>query len=169
MAQDGMREIVIPADEATFWMDRAGYWCNRHGRFAHRKIMAHFHASIGRDAGGYFVSQVNGDVYEKVYFRYEDTALFVFDVQPGDAIVLVLNTGRRVVLDPGRLFIRNDHLYARDGAELIKFNENSMLKMSRFLEYEGERCFLRFKGDRRVIPAMDGEITASQTAGRPTP
>jgi hypothetical protein len=169
MAQDGMREIVIPADEATFWMDRSGYWCNRHGRFEHKKIIAHFHASIGRDTGGYFVSQMNGDVYEKVYFRYEDTPLFVFDVRPGDAIVLVLNTGRRMVLDPETLFIRRDHLYARDGAELIKFNENSMLKMSRYLEHDGGQSFLRFKGERRVIPAMDDESAAPQKTERPTP
>lgn len=168
MAEKGLREIVVPAEEATFWMDRAGYWCNRHGRLEHKKIIAHFHASIGRDADGYFVSQVNGDVLEKVYFRYEDTALFVVDVLPGETIVLVLNTGRRIVLDPKTLFICKDHLYARDGAELIKFNGNSMLKMSRFLVVEDSQCFLRLGGERHPIPAREGAPPGAP-AGGPKP
>jgi hypothetical protein len=149
-----LREIVVPAEEATFWMDRWGNWCNRHGRFEHRKIIAYFNAAIMRDEQGYFVSQINGNVREKVYFRYEETALFVFDVQPGEALKLVLNTGREVGLKPGMLFIRNDHLYAREGDELIKFNEGSMLKISHFFDDAQDQCFLDYKGQRTAIPVM---------------
>ena len=155
MTEKTLREVIVPADKATFWMDRWGNWCNRHGRFEHRKIIAYFNAAVQRDAQGFFVSQINGDVREKVYFNYEETALFVFDVKLGDVITLVLNTGRQVGLEPGMLFIRNDHLYAREGRELIKFNQASMLKISRFFENAGEHCFLVYKGQRAAIPVMD--------------
>ena len=154
MTEKALREIVVPAEEATFWMDCWGNWCNQHGRFEHRKIIAYFNAAIARDEQGYFVSQINSDVREKVYFRYEETALFVLDVRPGEALTLVLNTGREVGLKPGMLFIRNDHLYAREGDELIKFNEISMLKISRFFDHAGDQCFLNFKGQRTAIPVM---------------
>ncbi|MDJ0803659.1 MAG: MFS transporter permease, partial [Desulfobacterales bacterium] len=78
-----MKEIVIPKDQAVFWLDRHGFWRNRHGRFERPRIIAKFHAAIGRDAQGYYLSQTNGDVREKIYFPYEDTALFVFDVRIG--------------------------------------------------------------------------------------
>jgi hypothetical protein len=155
MTDKALRDVVVPAEKATFWMDCWGNWCNRHGRFEHRKIIAHFNAAIARDAQGYFVSQINDDVREKVYFRYEETALFVFDVRPGEALTLVLNTGREVGLEPGMLFIRNDHLYAREGGELIKFNEASMLKISRFFDHVGDQCFLNYKGQRAAIPIME--------------
>ena len=155
MAAKALPEVIVPADKATFWMDRWGNWCNRHGRFEHRKIIAYFNAAIARDEQGYFVSQINGEVSEKVYFRYEETALFVFDVQLKDGMTLVLNTGRQVDLDPGMLFICNDHLYAREGGELIKFNEASMLKISRFFEHAGDEFYLTYKGQRAAIPVMD--------------
>ena len=169
MAAKELDEVVVGPEEATFWLDRRGYWCNRHGRFEHKKITAYFHASIGRDARGYFVSQINGDVREKVYFHHEDTALFVFDVKVGDDIVLVLNTGRRIPLDPAALFIRHDELYARnDDDEVIKFNESSMLKISRYLAYEQGACFLCFKGRRFSIPieaAASGEADPVPASG----
>jgi hypothetical protein len=169
MAENVLREIVIPPEEATFWLDRWGNWCNRHGRFQHRKIITYFHAAIARDKDGYYVSQVNGDMYEKVYFRFEDTALFVFEVLAEDEMTLVLNTGRRIGLDPGSLFIRNDYLYMRDGSELIKFNEISMLKISRFFEHAGDQCFLRFGGQRIAIPVMDDETPPGDPVDRSKP
>ena len=152
MRADELQEIIIPPEEAVFWLDRWGYWCNAHGRFEHKKIIDYFHAAIDRDDQGYHVSQVNGNRLEKVYFRYEDTALFVFDIIADEAITLVLNTRRRITLDPGNLFIRNDNLYVSDGSERIKFNQASMMRMSPFLEHEGERCYFKFKGPRVAIP-----------------
>lgn len=154
MDDNTLREIAIPAEEATFWLDRWGRWCNKHGRFEHRKIIDYFHAAIGRDEEGYYVSQVNGDVIEKVYFRYEDTALFVFDVLLEEEKALVLNTGRRIAFNPETLFIRSDFLYLRHGGDLIKFNQSSMLKISRLFEYAGEQCFLRYKGRHIAIPVL---------------
>jgi len=157
MAADELKEIIVSREDATFWLDRWGYWCNAHGRFEHKKIIDHFHAAIAWDEQGYYVSQVNGDFREKVYFRYEDTALFVFDVLTGDGITLVLNTRRQMELNPGALFIRNDYLYLRNDKALIKFNELSMLKISRLFEHDGDTCFITIKGERTAIPAMDDE------------
>ena len=158
MAADELREIIVSREDATFWLDRWGYWCNAHGRFEHKKIIDHFHAAIAWDEQGYFVTQINGDFREKVYFRYEDTALFVFDVLTGDGITLVLNTQRQMELDPGALFIRNDYLYLRGDNVLIKFNELSMLKISRLFEHNGDTCFITIKGERKAIPEMDVEV-----------
>lgn len=157
MAADEPKEIIVSREDATFWLDRWGYWCNAHGRFEHKKIIDHFHAAIAWDEQGYYVTQINGDFREKVYFRYEDTALFVFDILTGDSITLVLNTRRQMALDPGVLFIRNDYLYLRRDKALIKFNELSMLKISRLFEHEGDTCFITIKGERTAIPAMDDE------------
>lgn len=158
MAAEKRNEIVVAPEEATFWMDRRGNWCNRHGRFAHKKIIAHFHAAIGRDARGYFVSQINGGVREKVYFHHADTALFVFDVIAADGVVLILNTGRRLPLDPTALFIRGDALYMRNGDELIKFNETSMLKISRHFERADGLCHLCLEGRRYPIPTEEDTV-----------
>ena len=154
MAADELKEIIVSPEDATFWLDRWGYWCNAHGRFEHKKIIDHFHAAIRWDEQGYHVTQVNGDFREKVYFRYEDTALFVFDILTDEGITLVLNTRQQMELDPGALFIRNDYLYLRRGKALIKFNELSMLKISRLFEHEGDTCFITIKGERTVISEM---------------
>jgi hypothetical protein len=151
-ASETKKEIVVSHEDAVFWLDRWGHWCNAHGRFEHKKIIDYFHAAIDRDEHGYFVSQVNGDILEKVYFRYEDTALFVFDVIVEDTIVLVLNTRRQMPLDPGKLVICDDNLYVCDGTERIKFNQSSMMRMSPFLTDEGDACQFTFKGQRVAIP-----------------
>lgn len=163
MAADELREIIVPSEDATFWMDRWGYWCNAHGRFEHKKIIDYFHAAIAWDDQGFYVSQINGDVLEKVYFRYEDTALFVFDVLIADDILLVLNTQQEIELDPGALFIRNDYLYLRSDQALIKFNELSMLKISRLFEHEGDACFLTMKGERWIIPEVHDDAPPEAT------
>ncbi len=148
-----MDEIVIPKEEAVFWLDCHGHWRNRHGRFERPRIIAKFHAAIGRDQDGYYLMQVNGAVREKVYFRYEDTALFVFDVRiTAEEIFLILNTGRQLTLRPETLFIRDDALYTRAEDERIRFAERGLLKISRFLEDDGHTCYY-CRGDLRwAIP-----------------
>jgi hypothetical protein len=69
-------EIIIPKERAIFWLDKNGRWHNAHGEFEHKKIIDYFHSSIKRDENGYYLFQKRGDVQEKVYFHYEDTALF---------------------------------------------------------------------------------------------
>ncbi|MCU0564887.1 MAG: MFS transporter permease, partial [Desulfobacterales bacterium] len=81
-------EVVIPAENAVFRLDARGRWCNRHGVFRNRRISEHFHAAIRRDAGGYHLHQELPDRVEKVYFPYEDTALFVVQVALGEPVAL---------------------------------------------------------------------------------
>ncbi len=148
-----MQEVVITKEEAVFWLDRHGFWRNRHGRFERPRIIAKFHAAIGRDHGGYYVSQVNGDVREKVYFNHEDTALFVFDLRIAqDAVTLILNTGREVPLMPDTLYIQNDALYTVMEGERIRFAERGLMKLSRLLEDDGATCYLCIGRDRMAIP-----------------
>ena len=145
-----MKEIVIPKEKAVFWLDRHGNWHNRHGRFELPRIISKFHAAVGRDGEGYYLSQINGEVREKIYFKHEDTALFVFDVRPGDnEVVLILNTGREMVLMPETLYIQNDALYTQFEDERIRFAERGLLKISPLLEDDGTTCYFRL-GEKRV-------------------
>ncbi len=150
-----MKEIVIPKEKAVFWLDRHGYWHNRHGRFELPRIISKFHAAIGRDGEGYYLTQVNGDVREKIYFGHEDTALFVFDVRRGDnEITLILNTGREVVLVPETLYIQDDALYTRVMGERIRFAERGLLKVGPLLEDDGTTCYFCLGAKKVAIPEI---------------
>lgn len=108
-------QLVVPKEKAVFWMDARGRWCNRHGRIRHPKVIAHFNASIRRDADGYHLFQEREGVQEKVYFRYEETPLFVVDVVNDATVMLVTNTRTRCPLDPKGLYIKDDALYLETG------------------------------------------------------
>ncbi len=145
-------EIVIPKEKAVFWMDANGRWRNRHGPFAHKKIIDYFNRSIGKDENGFFVRQDKGDVIEKVYFRYEDTALFVVDLADGDPPQLVLNTGRKIAMNPERLFIEGDILYYRDDDDRIKFTDRAMMKIADRLEEEEDGLYFKAGKEKIRIP-----------------
>lgn len=89
---------------------------------------------------------------EKVYFPYEDTPLFVFDVVRGETIELMLNTRRKMKLGPRKLFIQDDDLYMRAGEDRVKFTDHALIKLSPFLEFEEDRAFITVKGRRYRIP-----------------
>ena len=127
---DKKREIIISKEDAVFWMDGNGRWHNQHGEFEHKKIVAYFNRSIGYDAGGYFVSQGRGDVVEKVYFPYQETALFAVDIIQDDDLHLLLNTQKQIPLKPQKLFIRNDSLFMHFENRIVKFTGQSMIKLS---------------------------------------
>lgn len=147
-----MTEVVIPKESAVFWMDKNGRWYNQHGEFKNRKIRDYFHSTIKKDKNGYYVTQVRGNIREKVYFPYEDTALFVVNVQKDADVTLVLNTGKKIKLDPKRLFVRDDSLYLQQGEDRIKFSDRGLLKISDFLEFQGERYFIKTNGRTVAIP-----------------
>ena len=153
----GPEQIIIPKEKAVFWLDGNGRWHNAHGPFENRKIIAFFNTHIRRDEGGYHVAQKRDGLFEKVYFRHEDTALFVFDVLTGPPITLVLNTGDRVRLMPRKLTTSNDGLYMHRGDERIKFVDRALEKISKWIEYEGNRYFIEVDGRRYRIaePAAD--------------
>jgi len=146
--------IVIPREEAVFRLDRQGYWRNAGGRFKKKKIIDHFHRAIDRDENGYFLLQDKGGVWEKVYFPYEDTALFVFDVQAHNAgdqtetIRLTLNTGRQMDLAPDQLYIHRDNLYMMLGDERVKLAERAMIKIAKRLKEDDQGWLCLAVGNR---------------------
>ena len=86
------KEIVIPKEDAVFWMDKNGHWHNEHGKFQHKKIIDYFNGCIKKDKDGFYLTQERDTYREKVYFPYEETAYFVFEVIKDKDITLVLNT-----------------------------------------------------------------------------
>ena len=151
-----MKEIIIKKEDAVFWLDAAGCWCNAGGKFRKKKIIDLFHHSIGKDAGGYYVSQIKEGVFEKVYFRYEDTALFVFAVDLNNDIMLQLNTGKQLNLDPSALYIQNDNLYIAHGDETIKFGERALMQISKIIQEDGDRLVIAAHDRQTAIPEKDG-------------
>lgn len=151
-----IKENVINQDQAVFWLDANGCWQNENGKFRHQKIIDYFHSCIKRDRQGYYLYQENGNHAEKVYFRYEDQALFVFNVIRQDDVTLVLNTKKKIKLKPRKLFIKNDCLYMHMGEEIIKFAEQGLMQIAPLLEEENDQLFIRIKDRRYSIPAMDG-------------
>jgi hypothetical protein len=139
-------EVVIPKERAVFRLDARGRWCNRHGVFRNRRISDYFHASIRRDKDGYFVCQQHGEIIEKVYFPYEDVAIFVVDLETRHPTRLRLNTGREIILAPESLFIVGDSLYMIQDEERIKFSERAMLKLSEAMEFSEEGYFIVDQG-----------------------
>ncbi len=150
-----IREIVIQKDDAVFRLDKNGCWRNENGKFRHKKIIHYFHSCIKRDRQGYYLYQVNENYAEKVYFPYEDQALFVFDVIRQNDVTLVLNAKQQIKLRPRKLFIKNDCLYMHMGEEIIKFAEQGLMKIAQLLEEENDQLYIRVKDRRYKIPAND--------------
>jgi hypothetical protein len=146
-----LKEIIIPKDKAVFWLDNNGCWHNQYGKFQHKKIADYFHASIRKDKDGYYLSQTTEDYKEKVYFHYEDTALFVFDIIKETDITLVLNTGRKIKLKPKKMVMQGDGLYMVVEDDRIKFVEQGLLKISELIEHDGETYFIKVKNRRYKI------------------
>jgi hypothetical protein len=151
-----IKEVVVLKENAVFRIDALGRWHNQHGIFEHKKIIDYFHSSIRKDADGYHLFQKLGDnTIEKVYFKYEDTALFVFDVNTpddSDKIRLILNTKQEILLDPKTLFIQNDNLYLEHDGHRIKFIDRAMLKLAHRLKFNGQQYRLEFSGKTYDIP-----------------
>jgi hypothetical protein len=144
-------EIVISKDDAVFWLNANGRWHNAHGEFQHKKIIDYFHSSIQRDEKGYYLFQERGNLREKVYFHYEDTALFAVDLIKDEDITLILNTKKQLKLKPKNLFTRNDNLYMRLGQETIKFAERGLMKISDLLEFKDDQYFIKVKNRKYRI------------------
>jgi hypothetical protein len=139
-------DVIIPKEEAVFWLDSNGSWRNKSGRFRHKKISDYFHAAIQKDAGGFFLFQDRGGITEKVYFPFEDTALFVFEVELNDDALLILNTGEKVLMEPKNLFVENDYLYFSMDGERVKFTERSLVKISHLLDVDNGDYYIRLNG-----------------------
>ena len=146
-----LKEIVIPKEKAVFRLDKHGYWHNKHGKFQHKKIIDYFHTCIEKDEEGFFLTQERDNYREKVYFPYEETAYFVFDVQISNHVTLLLNTKKQINLKPKKLFTKDDTLYMTSGDDLIKFSEHALIKISDLLEFEDDKYFIRLNDERYAI------------------
>ena len=147
----GKKEIIIPKEDAVFWMDENGRWHNEHGTFQHPKVVGYFHSSICKDKDGYYLSQEHDDFFEKVYFRYVETPLFVFDVIKGDEIILLLNTKNQVPLNPENLFMKDDRLFMQLDGEIIKFTEQSLVKLMNYIDEENGQTVFRLNNQNYPI------------------
>ena len=132
---------IISKEDAVFWMDKNGTWKNEHGKFEHPKIIRYFNAAIQKDENGYFVHQVTAEYEEKVYFSYEDTALFVVDISLGDRVIFHLNNTDTMEFDTGQLFVRDDNLYFQTPEHRVKFTSRALLKISKFIEEKDGQLF----------------------------
>jgi hypothetical protein len=152
------KEVVVSKEEAVFWLDAHGRWHNKHGAFEHKKIIDYFHSSIRKDADGYYLLQKHNDhIMEKVYFKYEDTALFVFEIKiqyDSDNICLILNTKDEIPLEPENLFVQNDNLYMENDGHRIKFIDRVLLKLANRLKFDQHRYFIELNGKTYDIPIV---------------
>ena len=155
MGNESKPVATIPKEEAVFRLDKNGVWYHGDRKFENRKIIEYFHSMIKKDENGYFLKQEHRDFIEKVYFPYEETALFVFQVIAKDSLILVLNTGEKVRLEPEQLFIKNDHLYLRHDDQIAKFTEEAMFSLADAMEEEDGRYLIRFEGKEYPIPRGD--------------
>ena len=130
-------------EKAVFWLDGDGRWHNAHGPFEHKKIIDYFHNSIQKDEAGYYLYQETEDLREKVYFRFADTALFVFEIIQDKDLLLVLNTGEQLPLHPKDLCVDNDALYVIKGEERVKFTQKCLMKISGRLDTDGSTYLIR--------------------------
>lgn len=150
------KEFVVPKEEAVFWLDANGRWHNKHGVFEHKKIIGYFHSSIRKDADGYHLFQKHDDhAIEKIYFKYEDTALFVFDVNIQDdsnKIRLILNTKDEIPLAPENLFVQNENLYLEHAGDRIKFMDRAMIKLANRLKFSQNRYRIELSDKTYDIP-----------------
>jgi hypothetical protein len=121
-------------------MDKNGCWFNEHGKFQHKKIIDYFHACIRKDKGGFYLTQERDNYREKVYFPYEETAYFVFEVIKDKETALLLNTKKKIKLRPRLLFIKDDSLYMSVGDDCIKFTEQRCLNMKKTIILFGLRA-----------------------------
>jgi hypothetical protein len=152
------KEVVVSKEEAVFWLDANGRWHNKHGVFEHKKIIDYFHSSIRKDAEGYHLLQKHNDhIMEKVYFKYEDTALFVFEIKTqddSDNICLILNTKDEISLEPENLFVQNDNLYMENDGHRIKFIDRALLKLANRLKFDQHRYYIELNGKAYDIPIV---------------
>lgn len=146
--------VTVPKEKAVFKLDKDGHWRNIDGEpFANKRIIRYFHSSIKKDEGGYFLQQEHPHFIDKVYFPYEDTALFVSRIIKGKELTLCLNTGERMTLEPGYLVQKGDNLYVENGQHRIKLSENALLTLAGYMEEDDGRYVLNIGGKTHPIPA----------------
>ena len=143
---ENAKEIIIPKEKAVFWMDGRGRWHNEHGPFQNKKIIDYFHTCIRKDGDGFYLTQLRDGITEKVYFPFEETALFVFNIRrDDDGVTLILNTGEEIRLNPGELYVHEDILIQKRNDTLIKFTDRTMMMIADLIEDNAGQYFLQWE------------------------
>jgi len=146
---------IIPKEECVFRLDRHGVWHSYGEKFTNQRISRYFHSCIGKDKDGFYMEQEHPHYIERVYFPYEDTALFVSRIIKEDELTLCVNTGNRLKLDPTKLFVENDDLYIRDGQDRIKFTETALLALAEYMEDADGQYVITLDGQSHPIPQTE--------------
>ncbi|MDZ7579732.1 MAG: hypothetical protein U5R30_03670 [Deltaproteobacteria bacterium] len=63
----------------------------------------------------------------------------------------VKNTGKRLSLEPRKLYVQNDSLYVADGEQRVKFTERSLMAISGLMTFENENYFITQAGRKYPI------------------
>jgi len=155
MTKEAKPVRIIPKEKAVFRLDKNGNWRADDEKFRNQKIINYFHSLIKKDKDGFFLEQEQEHFIEKVYFPYEDTALFVIRIIERDELILCTNTGKRIELDPEKLLIKNDDLYFQSEEGLIKFNENALVALAGYMDDESDQFVINIDGKRHLIPRME--------------
>jgi hypothetical protein len=151
MVSGELKQIVISKEDSVFWMDKDGNWCNEHGKFEHPKIIKYFNSSLKKDEGGFYVHQKTDECEEKVYFKYEETALFVVSINEKEDFFLILNDSSKIKFDPDNLFTKDDSLYLQTIDHLVKFSSRALLKLSKYIDEKDGQLSLTIKDNVYMI------------------
>lgn len=146
---------IIQKEDAVFILDKNGEWHIDGKKFTNQKIANHFHSMIKKDKDGYFLEQEHKQFIEKVYFPYEDTPLFVFRIIEAEDLILSLNTGETLKLEPGKLLLKDDNLYLQHEEDMIKFNESALLSMAEYLDEVNDQYIFNLGGKRHRIRRVE--------------
>lgn len=146
---------IIPKEKARFRLDKHGVWRVDDEKFTNQKIINYFHSRIKKDKDGFFLEQEHKHFIEKVYFSYEDTALFVDRIIERDGLILCINTGENIELDPEKLVIKNDDLYIQNGGDLIKFKENALTALASYMDDADDQYVILINAKRHVVPRLE--------------
>ena len=156
MANEQKPIMTVPKEKALFRLDRNGVWFHGEEKFTNKKIINYFHSIIKKDKDGYFLKQEHKNFIEKVYFPYEDTPLFVFHIiKRDDGLILCLNTGENIKLDPEKLIMKNDNLYVQNDEDLIKLNANALISLAGHMDDVDDQYVININGKRHLIPRME--------------
>jgi hypothetical protein len=144
--------IIITKEDAKVRMDKDGRWLNEDDPITKPSIIRYLNASILKDEQGYYLTHMLGNKREKVYFEYEDTALFAIDLKKTNTgISLLLNTKRRLTLQPEGLFLKADSLYLRQEGHVIKFHERAVIKLTPYLKESEDGLMITLNGEFVLI------------------
>lgn len=144
-------------------LDAEGEWRHAGEPFTNPNLIALFHRSIGRTAGGTYVLSIPPFTYP---ILVADTPRFVRHVRivrigqaPGaGGVTLLLSDGSEEALDPSTLaHVAERGLYCRVGAErwLARFLRPAYYALAELLLEEGGGYYLDLPGGRAPVPTVE--------------